>query len=51
MKQISVHHHFTRERVVNGEVMLEWIPTERMAADMLMKGDRSRVYSVYPLDQ
>ncbi|GAA6014203.1 hypothetical protein JCM8202_005183 [Rhodotorula sphaerocarpa] len=36
-KHFAVHASYTREKVANGEVQLEWIPTEDMAADMMTK--------------
>lgn len=36
-KHIAVHYHKTREAVADEEVVLEWIPTDYMAADILTK--------------
>ncbi|GAA5982777.1 hypothetical protein JCM11641_007785, partial [Rhodosporidiobolus odoratus] len=37
-KHISVHYHFTRDLVEDGTLILKWIPTEEMTADVFTKG-------------
>ncbi|KAL0270911.1 UNVERIFIED_CONTAM: hypothetical protein PYX00_008181 [Menopon gallinae] len=37
-KHIDIRHHFVREAVKNGKVIVKHIGTEEMAADMLTKG-------------
>jgi hypothetical protein len=36
-KHIEVHYHFVRERVLSGEVQLQYIPTDRQTADIFTK--------------
>ena len=36
-KHIEVHYHFVRERVLSGEVVLQYIPTDRQTADIFTK--------------
>ncbi|KAG0576853.1 hypothetical protein KC19_5G113200 [Ceratodon purpureus] len=36
-KHIELHHHFVRERVVEGEISLHYIPTSQQPADILTK--------------
>ncbi|GAA5871105.1 hypothetical protein JCM1840_007591 [Sporobolomyces johnsonii] len=36
-KHFAVHASFSRERVANGDVQLEWMPTDELPADMLTK--------------
>ncbi len=36
-KHIDLHYHFVRERVEKGDVRLDWVPTDKMIADMLTK--------------
>ena len=36
-KHIEVQHHFVREKVARGAIMLEYCPTEEMLADVLTK--------------
>lgn len=36
-KHIEISHHFVRERVLNGEISLEYIPTNDQPADILTK--------------
>ena len=45
-KHIEVHYHFVRERVLSGEVELQYVPTDRQTADIFTKPlglDNSRV--------
>ena len=37
-KHIEVHHHFVREKVERGVLMVEYCPTEEQVADVLTKG-------------
>lgn len=37
-KHIDIRHHFVREKIKNGEIHLEYVPTEEMTADVLTKG-------------
>mgnify|MGYP000715808280 CR=1 FL=1 len=36
-KDIEVHYHFVRERVLSGEVDLMYVPTDRQNADIFTK--------------
>jgi hypothetical protein len=36
-KHIDVRHHFIREKVANGTILPEYIPTDNQPADILMK--------------
>jgi hypothetical protein len=36
-KHIEIHHHFIRERVLEGEISLDYIPTDQQPADILTK--------------
>jgi hypothetical protein len=36
-KHIEIHHHFIRERVVEGEISLQYINTNFQPADILTK--------------
>ena len=36
-KHIEVHYHFVRQRVLSGEVELEYVPTDRKTADIFTK--------------
>ena len=36
-KHIDIKHHFTREKVVSGEIRLQYIPTQDQLADLLTK--------------
>ena len=36
-KHIEVHYHFVRERVLSGEVELQYVPTDRQTADIFTK--------------
>ena len=36
-KHIDVRHHFVRESVEDGKIVLEYTPTEKMIADALTK--------------
>lgn len=36
-KHIEVRHHFVREKIVSGEVKLEYVPTTEQLADILTK--------------
>jgi hypothetical protein len=37
-KHITVHYHYTRQKITEGDIVAEWIPTARMVADVLTKG-------------
>ena len=37
-KHISLHYHFTRHHVATKELVLQWIPTRSMVADVMTKG-------------
>ncbi|GAA5907899.1 hypothetical protein JCM5296_006127 [Sporobolomyces johnsonii] len=37
-KHIAVHYHFTREQVEEGTLVLRWVPTDDMVADVFTKG-------------
>jgi hypothetical protein len=37
-KHIDIRYHFTREKVETKEVLVEYLPTEKMLADILTKG-------------
>ncbi|KAK4695272.1 putative transposase, partial [Phenoliferia sp. Uapishka_3] len=37
-KHIAIHYHFTRDKVATKEVVLKWIPTADMVADVMTKG-------------
>ncbi|KAK4699290.1 hypothetical protein P7C70_g6971, partial [Phenoliferia sp. Uapishka_3] len=37
-KHIAIHYHFTRDKVSTKEVILKWIPTADMVADVMTKG-------------
>lgn len=36
-KHIDIKHHFTREKVLSGEIRLQYIPTQDQLADLLTK--------------
>ena len=36
-KHIEVHYHFVRERVLSGEVDLQYVPTDRQTPDIFTK--------------
>jgi hypothetical protein len=36
-KHIKVHYHFVHERVLSGEVELQYVPTDRQMADIFTK--------------
>ena len=36
-KHIDIAYHFTREKITDGTVTVEWIPTTKMVADGLTK--------------
>lgn len=36
-KHIELYHHFVRERVLDGEILVNYIPTEDQTADILTK--------------
>jgi len=36
-KHIAIKYHFTREKVLSGEVAIEYCPTAEMVADALTK--------------
>ena len=36
-KHFEVHYHFVRERVLSGEVGLQYVPTDRQNADIFTK--------------
>ena len=36
-KHIDIRHHFTRERVANGEFKVVYVPSEEQHADFLTK--------------
>jgi hypothetical protein len=47
-KHFAVHARFSREKLASGEILLEWIPTDLLPADMLTKGlysDKHRRFS------
>ncbi|KAJ0771566.1 putative RNA-directed DNA polymerase [Helianthus annuus] len=37
-KHIEIHYHFIREKVLKGEIEMEWVDTTDQAADMFTKG-------------
>ncbi|GAA5991478.1 hypothetical protein JCM11641_002053 [Rhodosporidiobolus odoratus] len=37
-KHIAVHYHFTRELVEEGKIVLKWVPTDEMVANVFTKG-------------
>ncbi|GAA5972159.1 hypothetical protein JCM3765_007763, partial [Sporobolomyces pararoseus] len=37
-KHIAIHYHFTRELVNDNTVVLKWVPTDEMVADVFTKG-------------
>ena len=37
-KHIDISYHFTRERVISGEIIVTYCPTENMLADIMTKG-------------
>ena len=37
-KHISIKHHFIRQQVAQGSIVLEYCPTHKMTADILTKG-------------
>lgn len=36
-EHFAIHALYLREKVASGEVQLEWLPTDKMSADMLTK--------------
>lgn len=45
-KHIDVRHHFVREVLKDGIIKIEYIPTTKMAADILTKGlPKQKYYS------
>lgn len=37
-KHFDIQHHFVREKCENGDIYLEYCPTDNMLADILTKG-------------
>ena len=37
MKHIAIRHHYIREKVDEGEIVLEYLPTAEQVTDVLMK--------------
>jgi hypothetical protein len=44
-KHIDIRYHFIRERVENGDILLDYIHTSENAADMFMKGLHSATFN------
>lgn len=38
MKHIDIRYHFIRERIDSGDIKVDYVPSERMTADILTKG-------------
>lgn len=37
LRHVDIHHHWLRQEVQNGRVLVEWVPTNKMVADGLTK--------------
>lgn len=37
-KHVDIHHHFIREKVVKGEIKINYMETQNQLADILTKG-------------
>lgn len=44
-KHISIRHHFIREKVANGTIILKYVPTENNISDCLTKGVGSKKHT------
>ena len=43
-KHIDIRHHFLRDRVLKGDISLEFIPTDKQIADILTKPLKEEIY-------
>jgi hypothetical protein len=37
LKHVALKHHFIKDHIAKGDVVLEWVDTERQQADILTK--------------
>ncbi|GAA5861420.1 hypothetical protein JCM5353_003799, partial [Sporobolomyces roseus] len=48
-KHIAIHYHFTRELVENQTVVLKWVPTNDMVADVFTKGLDKKKHEMFTM--
>ena len=48
-KHIAIHYHFTRELVANGTVVLKWVPTADIVADVFTKGLDKKKHELFTM--
>ena len=43
-KQIHIRHHFIREKIYDGDIVVKYLPTNDMLADMMTKNLATCIY-------